>query len=279
MKKLFILYTIIFIIVAGCSNIDGISSDNSTTGNDSTTGSNNEQIVSFENPIVYGNNTVTYDKTKQLHTLVYFAGDKYGNYTSKDSYTISSNNNAAAQSYDYSYYKQPVEELSQKEQFYERIRNFQLYAENAGLKPIEKRDDVLYKTAPQVVEVGTKWDNVYVQDFDNNQFKTINATCIAVSNHAYFFLEDGLDNISDDKIQAITEAFDKDYEIIHQYYGTETDTDGNGKVSFMIYDFSKIYYGFFYTADKFKSTELPAGEKSNESDILYVNYNYFTQDM
>ena len=232
MKKLFILYTIIFIIVAGCSNIGGISSDNSTTGNNGDTG-NNEQIVSSENPIVYGNNIITYDKTKQLHTLVYFAGDKYGNYTNKESYTISSNN-TATQAYNYSYNKQAAEELSQKEQFYERIRNFQLYAENAGLKPIEKRDDVLYKTAPQVVEVGTKWNNVYVQDFDNNQFKTINATCIAVSNHAYFFLEDGLTKPSDDKIQAITEAFDKDYEIIHQYYGTETDTDGNGKVSFMI---------------------------------------------
>lgn len=277
MKKLFILYIMMFIIVAGCSNIGGISSDNSTTGNDSTTGSNNEQIVSLENPIVYGNNTVTYDKTKQLHTLVYFAGDKYGNYTNKESYTISSNN-TATQAYNYSYNKQAAEELSPKEQFYERIRNFQLYAENAGLKPIEKKDDVLYKTAPQVVEDGTKWNNVYVQDFDNNQFKTINATCIAVSNHAYFFLEDGLTKPSDDKIQAIKEAFDKDYEIMHQYYGEETDTDGNGKVSFMIYDFSKIYYGFFYPADKYKSTEIPAGEKSNESDILYVNYNYFTDE-
>ena len=169
MKKLFILYTIIFIIVAGCSNTGGSSSDNST-GNNGNTG-NNEQIVSSENPIVYGSNTVNYDKTKQLHTLVYFAGDKYGNYTSKDSYTISSNNNAVTQSYDYSYYKQPAEELSPKEQFNERIRNFQLYAENAGLKPIEKKDDALYKTAPQVVEVDTKWNNVYVQDFDNNQFK------------------------------------------------------------------------------------------------------------
>ena len=114
MKKLFILYIMMFIIVAGCSNTGGSSSDNST-GNNGNTG-NNEQIVSLENPIVYGSNTVTYDKTKQLHTLVYFAGDKYGNYTNRESYTISSNN-TATQAYNYSYNKQAAEELSQKEQF------------------------------------------------------------------------------------------------------------------------------------------------------------------
>lgn len=263
MKRVVLLF-LIMLILAGCS---------------SSTDSSNIKLPenNVKNQLLYGRNILDYDNTKQLHTLIYRAGDKNGLHTDKSAYTLSSDNNVVAKENIYSK-KAAAKPLSAKEIINEKNIKFQLYAENAGLKPIEKNDNVMYKTAPQVVGVGTKWNNVYVQDIENGTFKTINATCIAVSNHAYFFLEDGLTKPSDDKIQSITEAFDKDYEIIHQYYGTETDTDGNGKVSFMIYDFSKIYYGFFYTADKFKSTELPAGEKSNESDILYVNYNYFTQD-
>lgn len=259
MKKVALLMLFI-IALAGCSSSTGDMPENN-----------------IANKLLYGNNILNYDNTKQLHTLVYRAGNKYGLYYENSAYTISSDSNAVAKENIYNK-SAVVKPLSAKEKLNEKIRNFQIYAENAGLKPIKRNDNMLYKTAPQTVEVGTKWNNVYVQDIDNGTFKTINATCIAVSNHAYFFLEDGLTKPSDDKIQAVTEAFDKDYEIIHQYYDNETDTDGNGKVSFMIYDFSEAYYGFFYTADKFKSTEIPASEKSNESDVLYVNHKYFADD-
>lgn len=272
MKRVVLLF-LIMLILAGCSS--SIDSSNIELPENNV-----------KNQLLYGRNILDYDNTKQLHTLIYRAGDKNGLHTDKSAYTLSSDNNVAAKENIYSK-KSAVKPLSAKEKINEANIKFQLYAENAGLKPIEKNDNTMYKTAPQTVEVGTKWDNVYVQDFENNNnpFKTINATCIAVSNHAYFFLEDGLTKPTEDKIQAITEAFDKDYEIIHQYYGEETDTDGNGKVSFMIYDFSEIYYGFFYTADKFlnsdiSASDIPAEEKvkSNESDVLYINHKFFTDE-
>ena len=270
MKRVVLLFLII-LILAGCS---------------SSTDSSNIKLPenNVKNQLLYGRNILDYDNTKQLHTLIYRAGDKNGLHTDKAVYTVSSDNNVVAKENIYSK-KAAAKPLSAKEKINEANIKFQLYAENAGLKPIEKNDNVMYKTAPQVVSVGTKWNNVYVQDIDNGTFKTINATCIAVSNHAYFFLEDGLAKLTEDKIQAITEAFDKDYEIIHQYYGEETDTDGNGKVSFMIYDFSEGIFGFFFTADKFLNSDIPASDipaeekvKSNESDILYINHKFFTDE-
>lgn len=283
MKKVVLLLVLVVAVLSGCSdtsvnNNSSNSGTNSGTGNGSD-GGNSGNIDNSPNSIIVGKNIIDYDKTKQLHTLVYRAGDKNGLHTDKSAYTLSSDNNVVAKENIYNK-KSAVQPLNAKEIINEKNIKFQLYAENAGLKPIEKNDNVMYKTAPQTVEVGTKWNNVYVQDIENGTFKTINATCIAVSNHAYFFLEDGLTKPTDDKIQAITEAFDKDYEIMHQYYGEETDTDGNGKVSFMIYDFSINYYGFFFTADKFLNSDIPAGEniKSNESDVLYVNHKFFTDE-
>ena len=133
---------------------------------------------------------------------------------------------------------------------------------------------------PQTVEIGTKWENIYLLDPNSStpRFQTINATCIAVSDHAYFFLQDNLDNLTDEQITAITTAFDKDYEIMHQYYGEETDTDGNGKVSFLIANFSQGLFGFFTSVDKYAPQDIPAMYKTNEADVLYVNYYYFKND-
>lgn len=284
MKKIVLLLVLAVAVLSGCLDISANnnlsnSGTNGGTGNSGDGGNSGETDIPAVKSFIVGSNTLDYDNTKQLHTLIYRAGDKNGLHTDKAEYTVSSDNNVVAKENIYSK-KAAAKPLSAKEKINEANIKFQLYAENAGLKPIEKNDNVMYKTAPHVVGVGTKWNNVYVQDIENGTFKTINATCIAVSNHAYFFLEDGLTKLTEDKIQSITEAFDKDYEIIHQYYGEETDTDGNGKVSFMIYDFSINYYGFFYTADKFLNSDIPAGEniKSNESDVLYVNHKFFTDE-
>ncbi len=289
MKKIVLLLVLAVAVLSGCLDISANnnlsnSGTNGGTGNSSDGGNSGETDIPAVKSFIVGSNTLDYDNTKQLHTLIYRAGDKNGLHTDKSAYTLSSDNNLFAKENIYSK-KAAAKPLSAKEIINEANIKFQLYAENAGLKPIEKNDNVMYKTAPQTVEVGTKWNNVYVQDIDNGTFKTINATCIAVSNHAYFFLEDGLTKPTEDKIQAITEAFDKDYEIIHQYYGEETDTDGNGKVSFMIYDFSEGIFGFFYTADKFlnsdiSASDIPAEEKvkSNESDVLYINHKFFADE-
>lgn len=280
MKKLVITLSLFSLMITGCADIFNISSSDLQTGSNgsgssSGTGGDTGSVVLAENGLFAGSNILDYDKSKQLRTLTYYAGNKYGDYKSKLSYTISSDNNIVAKEQIYN--KKSIKKLRAKEQLNEDIKNFQIYAENKGIKPIEKKEGIQFRTAPQTVTVNTKWNNVYVMN-RNRTFKTINTTCIAVSNHAYFFLEDRLTKPTDEQIKAITEAFDKDYETIHKYYGEEEDTDGNGKVSFIIADFDEGLFGFFYTADKYLNSQIPAEIKSNESDVLYVNHKFFAAD-
>lgn len=267
MKKQLLIIFLLFIVTAGCGDVEP---DNTNTV---------KQVLLSENTIINGRNDVVYDNTtEQLHTLVYFAGNKYGNYNSRGNYTISSSKYSASTMNNSIYTRNAVEEVNPKELINEMNRDIIKYAENTGIQPIEPdSDDVLLRAAPQYVEVGTPWKNLYVLDISYNRYRPVNATCIARSEHAYFFLEDGLTPLTDEQIATITTSFDKNYKLIHKYYDKETDTDGNRKVSFLIANInSSSVYGFFTSADKYKNSQLPPNIKSNESDILYVNHYYFS---
>lgn len=275
MKKLFIIP--LFFVLLSCAD----NSSNNTNGTDTgTPGEFNTPLVS-ENSLVLGENQVNYDKNKTFTTLIYQARNPVNeDYQIKNSYNISANGQqvqgvkpprpAFLKKFDVT--KGSIENIN------ELNRNIQQYAYDNNIKPIDKNSTILKKTMPQTVEVGTKWENVYLLDINSNKYSIINATCIAVSDHAYFFLQDNLDNLTEEQITAITTAFDKDYEIMHQYYGEETDTDGNGKVSFLIANFSQGLFGFFTSVDKYAPQDIPAMYKTNEADVLYVNYYYFKND-
>ena len=270
MKKLFIIP--LFLILLSCAN------DSSNTENIEVT----TPLVS-ENALILGVNQVNYDKNKTFNTLIYQARNPVNeDYQIKNSYNISANGQqvqgvkpsrpAFLKKFDVT--KGSIESIN------ELNRNIQQYAYDNNIKPIDKNSTILKRTMPQTVEIGTKWENIYLLDPNSStpRFQTINATCIAVSENAYFFLQDNLDNLTDEQITAITTAFDKDYEIMHQYYGEETDTDGNGKVSFLIANFSQGLFGFFTSVDKYAPQDIPAMYKTNEADVLYVNYYYFKND-
>lgn len=275
MKKLFIIP--LFFVLLSCADSSSNNTNNTDTG---TPGEFNTPLVS-ENSLVLGENQVNYDKNKTFTTLIYQARNPVNeDYQIKNSYNISANGQqvqevkpsrpAFLKKFDVT--KSSIESIN------ELNRNIQQYAYDNNIKPIDKNSTILKRTMPQTVEVGTKWENVYLLDINSNKYSIINATCIAVSDHAYFFLQDNLDNLTDEQITAITTAFDKDYEIMHQYYGEETDTDGNGKVSFLIANFSQGLFGFFTSVDKYAPQDIPAMYKTNEADVLYVNYYYFKND-
>lgn len=274
MKKLFIIP--IFLILLSCAD----DSSNSVNNKNISTSDFTTPLVS-ENALILGVNQVNYDKNKTFNTLIYQARNPVNeDYQIKNSYSISANGqqvqgvkpprSAFLKKFDVT--KGSIESIN------ELNRNIQQYAYDNNIKPIDKNNTILKRTMPQTVEVGTKWENVYLLDINSNKYSIINATCIAVSEKAYFFLQDGLDKLTDEQITAITTAFDKDYEIMHQYYGEETDTDGNGKVSFLIANFSQGLFGFFTSVDKYAPQDIPAMYKTNEADVLYVNYYYFKND-
>ena len=267
MKKLFIIP--IFLILLSCAN------DSSNTENIEVT----TPLVS-ENALILGVNQVNYDKNKTFNTLIYQAQEPANSsYFIRNSYSISANmqqqetvtQNAVLP-------KKFSVEKGAKENLIDINKDMQQYALANNINPIDTNSSSLYRTIPQTVEIGTKWENIYLLDINSNKYSIINATCIAVSDHAYFFLQDGLAHLTDEQITEITTSFDKDYNIVHQYYGEETDTDGNGKVSFLIANFSQGLFGFFTSVDKYAPQDIPAMYKTNEADVLYVNYYYFKND-
>ena len=273
MKKLFIIP--LFLILLSCAD----DSSNSINNKNISTSDFTTPLVA-ENALILGVNQVNYDKNKTFNTLIYQAQEPANSsYLVRNSYSISANmqqqetvtQNAVLP-------KKFSVEKGAKENLIDINKDMQQYALANNINPIDKNSSSLYRTIPQTVEVGTKWENVYLLDINSNKYSTISATCIAVSDHAYFFLQDNLDNLTDEQITEITTSFDKDYNIVHQYYGEETDTDGNGKVSFLIANFSQGLFGFFTSVDKYAPQDIPAMYKTNEADVLYVNYYYFKND-
>ena len=272
MKKLLVIP--LFFILLSCADDNSNNIDN-ITSNDFTT-----PIVS-ENSLVLGVNHVDYDKSKTFNTLIYQAREPAGDEDFiENSYDISANGRQVhnIKPNHPVFPRTSATEKNIKESINDLNQNLQQATYNNNIKPINKNSSVLKRTMPKTVEIGTKWENIYLLDINNDTYSTINATCIAISENAYFFLQDGLEPLTDEQITAIAAAFDKDYNIIHQYYGKETDTDGNGKVSFLIAELSEGLFGFFYSADKYNSHDLPDNIKSNEADVLYVNHYYFQND-
>lgn len=272
MKKLFIIP--LFFVLLSCAD----NSSNNTNNKDTSTSDVFTTPFVSENSLILGENKVNYDKSKTFNTLIYQARNPVNeDYHIKNRYSISANGQQIKPTHPVFHKKFDVEKNS-IESINELNKNLQQYAYNNNIKPIDKNSSVLKKTMPQTVEVGTKWESVYLLNIDDNTYSTISATCIAVSENAYFFMQDGLDSLTNEQITAITTDFDKDYNIIHHYYGKETDTDSNGKVSFLIANFSPDIFGFFSSADKYAPQDIPAVYKSNEADVLYINYYYFKNE-
>ena len=85
MKKLVITLSLFSLMITGCGDILNISGNDLQTGSNdsgssSGTGGDTGSVVLAENGLFTGSNILDYDKSKQLHTLTYYAGNKYGDY-------------------------------------------------------------------------------------------------------------------------------------------------------------------------------------------------------
>lgn len=234
-----------------------------------------------ENSLIVGQNNIHYDKSKQLNTLIYYAVSPVtNNYYLTNSYSIEGKHDNIDNGYYHKNIPQTLQENTEnkyiKEIVNEKNRQLQKLMYENSISPIVENNKILKRSIPQNINIGSKWNNIWLLNISNDTFSTINATCIAVSEYAYFFLQDGLTVLTKEQIEEIKTAFDKDYQIVHKYYGEETDTDGNGKVAFLIADIEEDVLGFFYSADKYSQKDIMSTNyKSNEADILYINHYYF----
>ncbi len=288
MKK-FLFYITIFLLIIGCFDLSIDDSDSRFYFSDHDT-----LYYTGENALATGTNSISYDSSKTLHTLIYYALDPANEeYSITNSYTIggsssSSNKTSTKNAYNSkivadSLAYDELDNFSQNNNMRSKIidinKEIEGYVIDNNITPIEKGKGVaLYRTIPtENIEVGTQWQNVYVLNTNTSTYRTTNATCVGVSEYAYFFLEDNIGSLTDEQIETLKEAFDKDYYIIADKFGEANDTDGNGKVSFLIADLDEGIFGFFYSADKYSQDDISvtSGYRSNEADVLYVNYKYF----
>ena len=268
MKKFLFLLPFLLIINA-CADYDVSSSNNSDNGL-------NNNIIHKNGILALGYNQINMQLNKTLYTAVYLnnknANEDNAFYSLESDNSLPVNNNI--------YYKTKENNNSNKIKLTEYLKDFQQFTKDNNIKAINNESNINTKTIPNNIQVGSLWDNVYVLDIESNQYKQINAKCIAVSEYAYFFLDSSVNNLEESQIQALKTSFDKDYKIIHQYFGKENDIDKNGKVVFLITNLPNNIMGFFSSVDKYFNKDLQGTSyKSNESDMLYVNAKYFQADI
>jgi hypothetical protein len=148
----------------------------------------------------------------------------------------------------------------------ERMRK----AENEALADRSLQFSRAADRATTPISVGSTWTGINVIDFSiySEPWVTINATCRAISDHAYFFVEDGYESNVSTNLSGYATAFDSIYSVNHDKFGEENDVDGNGKVVVLFSHYiTQGVLGYFYSIDKYpKSTYT----YSNTSDIFYI---------
>jgi hypothetical protein len=118
--------------------------------------------------------------------------------------------------------------------------------------------------APFPISVGTTWNGVQIVATGN----TINTTCRAISNHAYFFVDNRDTVAMSSYLAGYATTFDAIYDVNHARFGTENDTDGNGKVIIVFTEeLTGGILGYFFSHDKYSSGVYA---DSNEGDIFYI---------
>lgn len=143
-------------------------------------------------------------------------------------------------------------------------------AENDALSSGSVQFSRVADFAEAAISVGSAWDGVKVIDFSvsGQPFVTINATCRAISAHAYFYVENGYESRVSTRLSAYAKAFEKIYLVNRAKFGEENDVDGNGKVKILFSHYlTGGVLGYFYSIDKFPTSTYA---NSNTSDIFYL---------
>ncbi|MDQ1318489.1 MAG: hypothetical protein QG588_2151 [Candidatus Poribacteria bacterium] len=120
----------------------------------------------------------------------------------------------------------------------------------------------------------------YALNMRNNSQYTLQASCYAVTDKAYIFVEKGT-SVTQDKINALANSFDRIYSEITKNFGMPpTKVVNDPRVNLLIMDIvdgarqnGVMTLGYFSPMDQFTNIELApwTRKKSNETNILYID--------
>lgn len=156
-----------------------------------------------------------------------------------------------------------------KAEMHAALRQTEAYLLSSGLS----QASAPLRKGPASVSIGDYWNNVNVAFPPDRK---INAKCVAISEYAYFFLEDGLLPPDEALLDEYKKGFDAIYPVMHEKFGRENDVDRNGKVIILFFQADdESLLGYFYPADKYPAYMV---DDSNEADMFYVNYKALFSD-
>ncbi len=120
----------------------------------------------------------------------------------------------------------------------------------------------------------------WVYDFVQELWYQVSTSKRKTSNHAVVYVDSSLTSISDSAVQSLSDQFDAViFQNVTHNFASHYDVDNNGRVIIVVFNIRDGYSGpgssyiggYFWPGD-YWSKESVSPDKSNESDIVYLNY-------
>ena len=102
--------------------------------------------------------------------------------------------------------------------------------------------------------------------------KETETVCRKITGNSVFYVEKEASAVTEQHLDYLAGELEEKLPLMREKFGRESDTDGNGKLIYVIAETEESVFGYFYAVDKYE------GETdSNNGDILYINALYFSE--
>jgi hypothetical protein len=111
----------------------------------------------------------------------------------------------------------------------------------------------------------------WVSNLETDEYYQISAKLLYSGTHSYIWVFNN--QITQDDATKLGKEFDERiYPLIHQYFGKESDVNGDGKINILCYDIQDGFDGEGgYVAGYFDPNDLFTDNHSNHSEIFYID--------
>ena len=108
--------------------------------------------------------------------------------------------------------------------------------------------------------------------FSGSYMKETETVCRKITGNSVFYVEKEASAVTEQHLDYLAGELEEKLPLMREKFGRESDTDGNGKLIYVIANMGEDIFGYFYAIDKYADEN-----GSNNGDILYVNALYFSQ--
>lgn len=102
--------------------------------------------------------------------------------------------------------------------------------------------------------------------------KETETVCRKITGNSVFYVEKEASAVTEQHLDYLAGELEEKLPLMREKFGRESDTDGNGKLIYVIAETEESVFGYFYAVDKYEG-----GTGSNNGDILYINALYFSE--